>query len=98
MRIIFPLFFVVLLSACGGGGSSGGVSFDPQTPSDTPKVPPTELVPDTEPPPDVDGQKVVVLECGKPDERENSDYLQECVLGGYEIHYRQPGQHDSERW
>lgn len=96
MRIIFPLFFVVVLSACGGGGSSGGVSFDPQIPGDTPKVPPTELVPDTGPAPDVTGQKVVVLEWDKPDERENGDYLEESEIGGYEIRYRQPGQEDYE--
>ena len=59
-------------------------------------MPPTELVPDTGPAPDVDGQKVVVLEWDKPDERENGDYLEESEIGGYEIRYRQPGQEDYE--
>ena len=90
MRIIFPLLLVISLSACGGGGSSGGLSFDPQTPSDTPKSPPDELVPDG------DGEKVLVLEWYPPDERENGDHLEEYEIGGYEIRYRSSEQEDYE--
>src|SRR5690625_1764277 len=96
MRITFPLFFVVVVSAWGGAASSAGASVDPQIPGDTPTVPPTERVPDTGPAPDVDGQKVGVLEWDKPDERENGDYLEESEIGGYEIRYRKPGQEDYE--
>src|SRR5690625_7746245 len=46
--------------------------------------------------PILDGQKVVVLEWDKPDERENGDYLEESEIGGYEIRYRKPGQEDYE--
>lgn len=98
IRIILPLFLVVFLAACGGGGgsSAGGVSFDPQDPSDTPKTPPSGLVPDHEPTPGGDGQKVVVLEWSPPTERENGEYLEEEEIGGYEIRYRSSEQEDFE--
>lgn len=94
MRIIFSLLFVASLSACGGGGSSGGLSLD--TPGDTPKAPPSELVPDADPAPGEQGQKVVVLEWDKPDARENGEYLENYEIGGYEIRYRTSEQEDYE--